>query len=107
MGLHSPLKALGDFTASGGTRTSTLTIVNGESATSYFKVEKSTDGGSSYTPLTQTFLLQLVLQIIQHLPQRFQMVTVLRGELQVLIQVVISQALLHLRYQERLIVQYQ
>ena len=58
-------------------------------------------------PLTQTFLLQLVLQIIQHLPQRFQMVTVLRGELQVLIQVVISQALLHLRYQERLIVQYQ
>ena len=58
-------------------------------------------------PLTQTFLLQLIPQIIQHLPQRFQMVTVLRGELQVLIQVVISQALLHLRYQERLIVQYQ
>ena len=50
-------QALGDCSASGGTRTSTLTITNDESSTAYFKVEKSTDGGSSYSTVNANFSL--------------------------------------------------
>ena len=50
-------QALGDCSASGGTRTSTLTIQNSESYTAYFKVEKSTDGGSSYSSVNDNFSL--------------------------------------------------
>ena len=50
-------QSLSACTASGGTKTSTLTITNDESFTAYFKVEKSTDGGSSYTTVNDNFSL--------------------------------------------------
>ena len=50
-------QSLSACSATGGNRTSTLTITNSESTTSYFKVEKSTDGGSSYTTVNDNFSL--------------------------------------------------
>ena len=47
-------QALG--TCSAGSNTSTLTIANGDSATRYFKVEYSIDGGS-YTTVNANFSL--------------------------------------------------
>ena len=50
-------QSLSACSATGGNRTSTLTITNSESTTSYFKVEKSTDGGSSYSTVNANFSL--------------------------------------------------
>ena len=50
-------QSLSACSATGGNRTSTLTITNSESTTSYFKVEKSTDGGASYSTVNANFSL--------------------------------------------------
>ena len=49
-------QSLGSCSGDGGSKTSTLTITNGDSATRYFKVEYSIDGGS-YTTVNANFSL--------------------------------------------------
>ena len=49
-------QSLGSCSGDGGSKTSTLTITNGDSATRYFKVEYSIDGGT-YTSVNANFSL--------------------------------------------------